>query len=53
LKVLAWEDAEGAVWLSYTRPDWLFQRFQISDRSQIEKQMSGALTQLSKAATQP
>jgi uncharacterized protein (DUF302 family) len=53
LKVLAWEDAEGGIWLSYTRPDYLFQRFQINDRSEIEKQMSAALAKLSKAATQP
>ena len=53
MKVLAWEDAEGLVWLSYTRPDYLFQRFQISDRPEIEKQMSAALAKLSLAATQP
>ncbi|MGD8588625.1 MAG: DUF302 domain-containing protein [Chromatiales bacterium] len=53
MKVLAWEDAEGVVWLSYTRPDYLFQRFQITDRAEVEKQMSGALAKLSKAATQP
>jgi uncharacterized protein (DUF302 family) len=53
MKVLAWQDAEGEVWLSYTRPDYLFRRFQITDRSEIENKMSGALAKLSKAATQP
>ena len=53
MKVLAWEDPEGVVWLSYTRPDYLFERFEITDRPEVEKKMSGALAKLSKAATQP
>ena len=53
MKVLAWQDAEGSVWLSYTRPDYLFGRFQITDRPEVEKAMSNALARLAKAATRP
>ncbi|MFA7405161.1 MAG: DUF302 domain-containing protein [Pelobacteraceae bacterium] len=31
LKALAWEDADGKVWLSYNRPDFLKQRHGLSD----------------------
>jgi len=31
LKTLAWEDADGKVWLSYNRPDFLKQRHGLSD----------------------
>jgi uncharacterized protein (DUF302 family) len=31
LKVLVWEDADGKVWLSYNRPEYLQQRHQFPD----------------------
>jgi uncharacterized protein (DUF302 family) len=31
LKALAWEDADGKVWLSYNSPDYLKHRHQVSD----------------------
>ncbi|MBD1942596.1 DUF302 domain-containing protein [Coleofasciculus sp. FACHB-712] len=31
LKILAWETADGKVWLSYNDPDYLKQRFSLSD----------------------
>jgi len=31
LKALAWEDEQGKVWLSYNQPDYLQQRFSLSD----------------------
>lgn len=31
LKVLAWEAADGKVWLSYNAPNYLKQRFSLSD----------------------
>ncbi len=31
LKALAWEDADGKVWLSYNRPDFLKQRHGLAD----------------------
>ena len=53
LKALAWQDAEGKVWLSYNSPDYLFGRFSIEDRSKVKKKITGALAKLAKAATQP
>jgi uncharacterized protein (DUF302 family) len=53
LKVLAWQDPEGVVWLSYTRPDYLFERFQITDRTEVANRIDTALAKLAKAATQP
>jgi len=53
MKVLAWQDADGAVWLTYTRPDALFSWLGISDRPELAKKMTAALAKLSKAATQP
>ncbi len=31
LKILAWEAADGKVWLSYNDPDYLKQRFSLSN----------------------
>ena len=31
LKALAWEAADGTVWLSYNDPNYLKQRFSLSD----------------------
>ncbi|MFL9458844.1 DUF302 domain-containing protein [Tolypothrix bouteillei VB521301_2] len=31
LKILAWEAADGKVWLSYNDPNYLKQRFSLSD----------------------
>jgi len=53
LKALAWQDAEGVVWLSYTRPGYMFERFNINDRPKIAQKMTGALAKFAKAATQP
>jgi uncharacterized protein (DUF302 family) len=52
LKVLAWQDAEGKVWLSYNSPDFLFGRFTIEDRAPVKQKVTGALKKLTKAATQ-
>lgn len=53
LKALAWQDADGVVWLSYTRPDYLFERFGIDDRPEILQNVSVALAKFTRAATQP
>ncbi len=53
LKALAWQDAEGVVWLSYTRLDYLFGRFNITDRPEVQQNMTATLAKLAKAATQP
>lgn len=33
LKALAWQDAQGKVWLSYNDPEYLKRRFDLSDES--------------------
>lgn len=43
LKALAWEDAEGAVWLSYNRPDYLQRRHEIPDELVKNIAVAGAL----------
>lgn len=53
MKALAWQDAEGVVWLSYTRPEYMLSRFGIDDRPKVQQKMTGALAKFSKAATQP
>ncbi len=47
LKALAWEDAEGTVWLSYNRPDYLQRRHEIPD--ELMKNISGVGAVLEKA----
>lgn len=51
LKALAWEDDDGKVWLGYTRPMALKERFGISGRDEVFKKMTGALDKLTGAAT--
>lgn len=50
MKVLAWEDDDGKVWLAYTNPDELKDRFDIRDRDEVFKKMAGALDNLTSAA---
>ena len=50
LKALAWQDKNGKVWLGYTKPSVLAQRFGIKDRAKIIKKMTGALNKLTNAA---
>jgi uncharacterized protein (DUF302 family) len=52
LKALAWQDAEGKVWLSYNSADSLFGRFAIDDRAPVKKKIAGTLRKFAKAATQ-
>ena len=40
LKALAWEDADGKVWLSYNSPDYLKRRHEIPD--ELVKNIAGA-----------
>ena len=53
MKALAWQDAEGKVWLSYNSPDYMFERFAIDDRQPVKKKITGALSKFSQKATQP
>jgi uncharacterized protein (DUF302 family) len=47
LKALAWEDADGQVWLSYNDPDYLKQRHRIPD--ELVKNIAGVGAVLAKA----
>jgi len=50
LKALAWEDANGKVWLSYNDPAYITKRHGINNRDDIAKKMTGALNNLTNAA---
>lgn len=51
LKALAWEDDKGQVWLSYNDPQYIADRHNIKDRAEVIKKMTGALDNLTNAAT--
>ena len=53
LKVLAWEDAAGEVWVGYTAPADLVTRYQIGDRADVVQKMTGVLDALTTQATKP
>lgn len=47
LKALAWEDADGQVWLSYNSPEYLKQRHKVPD--ELVKNIAGVGALLEKA----
>jgi uncharacterized protein (DUF302 family) len=47
LKALAWEDADGQVWLSYNSPEYLKQRHNVPD--ELVKNIAGVGAPLEKA----
>ena len=47
LKALAWEDADGQVWLSYNNPEYLKQRHNVPD--ELVKNIAGVGALLEKA----
>jgi uncharacterized protein (DUF302 family) len=47
LKALAWEDADGQVWLSYNSPEYLKQRHKVPD--ELVKNIAGVAALLEKA----
>jgi uncharacterized protein (DUF302 family) len=51
LKALAWEDADGKVWLAYMDPQTIAERYRIEDRSALIAKMTGALKNFAAAAT--
>lgn len=53
MKALAWEDANGTVWLSYNKPAYMAERHHITDKPEVIKKMTGALDKFSTAATSP
>jgi uncharacterized protein (DUF302 family) len=51
MRVLAWQDKAGKVWVAYTAPDTLKARHGITDRDEIFNAMAKALQGLTKAAS--
>jgi uncharacterized protein (DUF302 family) len=51
MKLLAWQDAEGQVWIAYNDPQWLVQRHGIDDRAAVVAKMRKALAGFARAAT--
>lgn len=52
-KFLAWEDADGTVYLSYNDPAYLAERHSISGEDDVLQQISNALAMLAETATAP
>ncbi len=53
MKVLAWQDADGKVWLAYNDPAYLTGRHGITDRDAVKTKMAGALKAMTDQATAP
>jgi uncharacterized protein (DUF302 family) len=51
LKLLAWQDADGQVWIAYNDPGYLVQRHNISDRDEVVAKMRKALGNFTAMAT--
>jgi len=51
MKALAWQDADGKVWLSYNDPAYITKRHGINDRDKVKAKMTGALNKLTNVAT--
>ena len=51
IRVAAWEDASGQVWIGYTAPAALASRHAIGDRDPVVAKMTGALGKLTDAAS--
>ena len=53
MKVLAWEDSEGMVWVAYNDPAYMVARHGIEDKDAVVSKMTGALKGITDAATSP
>jgi uncharacterized protein (DUF302 family) len=51
MKVLAWQDKAGKVWVGYTAPEVLKARHGIADRDELFKTMAAALDGLARSAS--
>ena len=51
MRMVAWQDKAGKVWIGYTAPDMLKTRHGIKDRDELFKTLDGALDGLAKAAS--
>jgi uncharacterized protein (DUF302 family) len=52
LKALVWEDASGAIWLSYNEPSWIAQRHDVANAEPIVSKMAAVLSAMSRKATE-
>lgn len=50
IRVAAWQDDAGQVWIAYNAPQWLADRHAISDKEKVIAKMTGALGKLTGAA---
>lgn len=50
MRVFAWEDNAGKVWIGYTAPETLRKRYKINGQAEILKNMTGALEAFTGAA---
>ena len=50
IRVAAWQDESGQVWIAYNAPDWIAARHDITDREAVIKKMTGSLGKLTGAA---
>ena len=53
MKALAWEDAEGRVWIAYESPQVFAERRGLASDHAVVQALSGALDKLTEAAIQP
>jgi len=53
MKLIAWQDADGQVWIAYNDPAWIAKRHGITDRDAVIAKMSGALKGLSAKVVAP
>jgi uncharacterized protein (DUF302 family) len=51
MRVLAWQDKAGKVWIGYAAPSDLGRRYGIKDRDEVLKAMAGALSGLVQGAS--
>ncbi|MGD9828631.1 MAG: DUF302 domain-containing protein [Hyphomicrobiaceae bacterium] len=51
MKMLAWQDANGKVWLAYASADALMKRYGVKGKDQVFKTMAGALDKFATAAS--
>lgn len=51
MKALAWQDGDGKVWLAYNDPAYIAERHGIENQAEVITIMTGALDQLTDAAT--
>ncbi len=53
LKALAWEDRNGRVFLTYTKPSYMVRRFRLTNRPVVIKRLAEMLDEITSAAVTP